>query len=389
MAAPATRRLYVSGYNDGATDVGIHVFDIDIAKAKAQLVATSSGVESPSFIQIEGNTVYAASEAPDHGGLAHYTMNAQVVPELQDQVSFPHAAGTCYVLTNEYNTHAYGADYNSGSLSHCALDGAGKLTEPVSIIQHEGHCAPRQKSDPYFDRQTAPHVHTLSFIPGTNLLAAVDLGLDLITIYKTDETGAIVGAEGEPVMNSRHDNRREMGWEASFPEPKPVAIVEAPLFSGPRIIAYHPSGRYAALICEIGCELIIWKISEDGLHWEPIANWNLLQDAPGALEMKEAPRAAHVQFTNDGRFLYTSTRGIDQLMWFEIDEACDMKQRWSCPCGGGTPRHFALSPDDEVLAVANKTGNNISVFTRDGETGMLTELMSIPCPQPSCVVWAE
>lgn len=389
MSAPKTRRLYVGGYNERATDVGIHVFDLDIENANAQLVATSSGVESPSFIQIAGQTVYAASEAPDYGGFAHYTMNAQAVPELKDQVSFPGAAGTCYVLTNSKNTAAYGADYNSGSLSFCALDDAGKLVEPVSIIQHEGHCAPRLKSDPYFDRQTSAHVHTLSFIPGTTLLAAVDLGLDLITIYQTDESGKIVGTEGEPVMNARNDNRREMGWEAKFPGPKPVAIVEAPLFSGPRIIAYHPSGRYAALICEIGCEVILWKISENGLQWTPIANWNLLQDAPEALEMKEAPRAAHVQFTNDGRFLYTSTRGIDQLMWFEIDDACNMKQRWSCPCGGGTPRHFALSPDDQVLAVANKTGNNIVIFTRDTETGMLRELMSIPCPQPSCIVWAE
>ena len=389
MATPKTHRLYVSGYNNGAADAGIHVFDIDVENKSSQLVATSAGVESPSFIEFAGQAVYAASEAPDHGGLAHYIMNAQGVPELQDQVSFSGAAGTCYVLTNEGTTHAYGADYNSGSISSCKIDAQGALCEPVTIIQHEGHCAPRLKDDPYFDRQTSPHVHTLSFIPGTNLLAAVDLGLDLITIYQTDETGQIVSAEGDPVISSRNDNRREMGWEANFPGIKPVAIVEAPLFSGPRIIAYHPSGRYAALICEIGCELIIWKISEDGLHWTPVSNWNLLQDAPGALEMKEAPRAAHVQFTNDGRFIYTSTRGIDQLMWFEIDEACDMKQRWSCPCGGGTPRHFALSPDDEVLAVGNKTGNSISIFTRDANTGMLEQVMSISCPQPSCVVWGD
>ena len=80
----------------------------------------------------------------------------------------------------------------SGSVACCALLDDGRLAAGVPSRRHEG----RGLRD---DRQEAPHVHSLSFVPGTRLLVAVDLGLDALVIYQVDACGMLAPTAAETV----------------------------------------------------------------------------------------------------------------------------------------------------------------------------------------------
>lgn len=407
MGAESTNKTYkliVSGYTGAANKVpeskglseGICVFDLDPIAKKAELIANNREVESPSFCQLVKDRLYAASEMPNAGGLASFDNKDEDAPVLISNVNFPDAAGTCYVLAHPNGERVYGADYNSGSVSTCNLEANGELVEKVELIQHKGHSAPREKSDPNYDRQLSPHVHTLSIVPGTNLLAAVDLGLDLIVFYQLDDNGNIVPGKTRKGEEHASDHSWRLvrhsdgpaGGEAIAELPiVPAGVLEVPLHYGPRIVAYHPTLPLVALICELGCKLLLYRIEPDGLEWKHLSTWDLLEGATQEQLDRETPLSAHCEFSNDGRFLYTSTRGIDVLAVFSIDEDGNASKVFSCSSNGDTPRHFALSPDNRLLAVANQNGKNASVFERDATTGKLGALMSLQVATPSCIVW--
>lgn len=436
--AGGERRFYVGSYARTAAEPGIRLFGFDSGTSKIRLVGESAGVLSPSFCALAGDRLYAASEAAQRGGLAVYDLDENGVPAIMGEALFPDAAGTCFVLAHPTGACVYGADYDSGSVCVCLLDEQGQLTGPKTLVQHEGHGAQRAQDDPNRDRQRAPHVHTLSFVPGTAMVAAVDLGLDLIVLYQTDGAGRIVDAVGPtvvscwpdalmsqaassevqaasstppavsartrlagsaralgearaPVRSERCPSNGMAASEARF-SVRPAALVEVPLYSGPRIIAYHSRAPVAALVCELGCEVVLFRIDRDGSRWRPFVRLDLLNGAPAVADPADSgrpPLAAHCAFSPDGRFLYASTRGTNMLSGFELDDDCTPHARFSCPCGGRTPRHFALSPDGAFLAVANQTSDEVAMFRRDASTGKLDQVACVSCAAPSCIVWEE
>lgn len=400
--------MLVSGYNQDAKQPGILIYEAD--NGKIRQTGAASGVFSPSYCQIAGSKMYAASEAPDHGGLAVYTLQGGV-PDLDDQTSFDDAAGTCFVLAHDHQAgFIYGADYNSGSVCMSNIDENGNLVGKTELIQHEGHSASRMADDPHFDRQRSAHVHTLSFVPNTNLIAAVDLGLDLIVLYETDETGQIVESANQTFVNEvpgessdvdelsdsnvAHVTTRvertlkgDEGRAVAELPIRPAGIVEVPIHYGPRIVAYHPTEPLVALICELGCKVLLYKVSDDGLKWTLHEEHDLINGAPNIGSDGKPPLSAHCEFSSDGRFLYTSTRGTDQLIVFALD-GIHLVRIQTCSCEGDTPRHFALNHDGSLLAVANQVSDNVSLFRRDAATGMLEMLDSALCEiHPSCIIW--
>ena len=423
-------RFIVSGYTEHEDQPGIYLFEASSDGNTLIQKSALSGIASPSFCMLDGNQLYAASETKMRGGLIHGTMDGKI-PALADRIEFEPAAGTCFVLKHPSAQRLYGANYDSGSIASCALSNKGALKNPIAIIQHLGQGAPREEKDPNFDRQTAPHVHTLSFVPATTLLAAVDLGLDLIAIYKTDTTGNIIDADEDPTLNiwprhlgfheSKNDSPFYRAHAASvetiyFESPdaensehhlyclersipgeatraiaklpiRPAAIIETPLFAGPRIVAYHPSGEYAALVCELACELVVFHLKAGGLIWDPIHCWDLLQEAHAPIKGSTPPLAAHCEFSDDGRFLYASVRGSDQIIAFELGQNCELKAMRAYSSNGKMPRHFAMSPDQKLMAVANQAENNVALFQRNTSTGALKATTTAPCPVPSCIIW--
>lgn len=435
--------LDISGYNGSVEQPGLYTFKIEEAlgsddpECKLVKVSETAGAYSPSYCDLSGDSLYAACEMPDHGGLGRYDLHDREHPEICETILFGNAAGTCFSLVDSELRYIHGADYNSGSICESALDEAGAISKDVRIIQHRGHGAIREKCDPNFGRQTSPHVHTLSFIPGMDLLVSVDLGLDLLAIYQLDDDGRMIDSgqtcvlsenggsiskliegkeavieELDPIPMDAHDAsvvliRAACGSnDIGDPESdsldagdgykkdsmailplRPAAIVGIPLYSGPRIIAYHPKKLMAALVCELACKLMIFDIGDDGRRWNMVYECDLLEGVSQDRIDRETPLAAHCQYSSDARFLYVSTRGVDIISVLTLGEDGIPLKRRDYDCGGDTPRHFALSKDGRFLMVANQSSSDIVLFRRDDITGGLEKVASAEVSHPSCVVW--
>ena len=75
-----------------------------------------------------------------------------------------------------------------------------------------------------------------------------------------------------------------------------------------------------------------------------------------------------------GRYVYGSNRGHDSIVILRVDEATGMVE----PIGwestqGSFPRNFTLDPNGTRMLVANQNSDNLAVFARDPETGLLSE----------------
>lgn len=162
--------------------------------------------------------------------------------------------------------------------------------------------------------------------------------------------------------------------------PTAAETVRVPAGSGPRMVAYHPRLPMAALVNELACDVLVFRIDEGGLHWRIVEQLSLPQ-APSGDAL-----AAHIAFSPDGRQLYASVRGSDQLVVFPVDGQGRVAGRCDVASGGKGPRHFSPSPDGRFLAVANLASDDVRLFERDAD-GMLRAVACVDVPQPACVIW--
>ncbi len=188
-----------------------------------------------------------------------------------------------------------------------------------------------------------------------------DLGLDKVLSYRFDAGRATLEANDPP-----------------FVMVKPG--------SGPRHLAFHPNGRWAYVINEMGGTMLAftYDAARGALH--EIQSLSTLP-ADFAGENTCAEVAVHP----NGRFVYGSNRGHNSIAVFAVDEASGqltLVEHQSTL--GRTPRGFALDPSGRWLLAGNQSSDNIQVFRVDPATGRLTPTeWKIEVGSPSCVVFVK
>lgn len=344
----ATRRLFAGSYTENERDKGIYTLAFDEATACLRVEAQGGSAPNPSYLARRGELLLAAHELPDVGRIGAYAVDVDGTLTNLGACSSRGDAGTCFVEPHPNGRCTYGADYESGSISCCLLAPDGRPRGGLPSVHHHGR-GPNPK------RQRSAHVHSMRFVPGTHVLAAVDLGMDEVMLYHADESGALAAPSSDAV-------RIAAG-------------------SGPRMLAFHPQLRVAALVCELACTLELFAFDAAGLAWEHLERHEL------PTEGLESALAAHAAFSPDGRRLYASVRGSDRIALFDVDDFGGLHARRDFPSGGQGPRHFALSPDGRFLAVANQVSGEAVVFALDAE-GAPHEVARVEVPAVSCVIWA-
>ena len=224
----------------------------------------------------------------------------------------------------------------------------GVLGPALSTSQHEG-------SGPNKSRQEAPHAHSITPDPKTGKLYACDLGIDQIIVYATDAAGL-------------------------KPVPPPL---HTPPGSGPRHLAFHPSGKTLYVVNEINSTVTVFTRPDTATPFVPVQTLSTLpkDDAtPGTT-------CSDIHVAPSGRFVYAANRGHDSIAIFTVNE----QDSTLTPVGhdsvlGRTPRSFALSPDGNWLLAANQDSDTINVFRIDATTGRLQSSgNSISVPKPVCL----
>jgi 6-phosphogluconolactonase len=90
--------------------------------------------------------------------------------------------------------------------------------------------------------------------------------------------------------------------------------------------------------------------------------------------------ACEIFVSDDGRFVYTCTRGVDEIVVYRVAPATGLlTEHQRVSTGGKIPRYITLDPSRKWLmccnmgaAVPNPVGN-VTVFAHDSTTGKLSE----------------
>jgi 6-phosphogluconolactonase len=274
----------------------------------------------------------SASGAPG-GSAAAYAIKADGLQLLSRRDTLGEAP--CHPCLSADERFLYTANYVSGNVTVFPVDEDGGIGQQVQVVQHEGN-------GPRADRQTGPHAHQVTFIPGTNLLCAIDLGIDAVMVYEQDpKTGLLT-------FHDRLD-------------------VEPGL--GPRHLTYGPDG-VAFLLHELGNQVSV--IVRDGGKWTTRQTISML---PEGYDLKNT--AAAVRLSADGKQLFASNRGHDSIAVYDVAADYTLALVGIYPTGGGGPRDFILL-DDGALLIAHQDGD-VRLASFDPAKGIQTlDVLSMP-----------
>lgn len=332
---------------DSTGSKGIYVFRFDATTGKATALSHTKDVCNPSYLALtqNGQRLYACTESrmKEKGSLSVFDIDP-VKGRLHFLGKVPSQGDNpAYVSVNPDQAQVTVANYTGGSYTAYPIQVDGLPDKAQFHVQHLG-----KGINP--TRQEAPHVHSAVYSPDGRYILIQDLGLDKIVITST--------TTGDEVQQT-----------STTPG------------SGPRHLTFHPSGRFAYLIEEMGGCVDVYKYEANG-------SLDSLQRIPAHPDTTKGPfRSSDIHITPDGRFLYASNRAETTIAIFAIDQTTGLlKPLGYTSTTGIEPRNFTLDPTGKWLLVANQESDSIVIFSIDPATGLLQPTgRTLKVPKPTCL----
>ena len=347
------------GTHTGSGSKGVYAYDWDSDTGTLTEKGLVAEVESPTFLALSPDKRYlfTANEVDLFRGVKSGGVSSFLVGAGGKQLTLINGVtsgggGTCFVGVDPSGRTLLCANYTGGSAASFRIEEGGVLSAAVSEFHYTGH-------GPNKDRQEAPHVHRSITSPSGQYAFFNDLGLDLIHIYKLDAATAKL-------------------------TPHTPAAWQAPAGSGPRALRFHPNGKWAYCVLEMGAAVVL-------LEWD---------EAAGTLTTRQQVRLTPEGFTGraqaseivvdrNGRFAYAACRYYDTLVTFSVDAGTGrLTQLAQSTCGGQVPRDITLDPSGKWMLVANQDSDGIAVIGREPASGKLGEKARVvPLVKPQCLVF--
>ena len=242
----------------------------------------------------------------------------------------------CHVAAMADGKRVVFADYLGGFAGSVVVED-GKFGEPI-IHRHSG-------SGPNLPRQDKAHCHQALPLPDGSGYAVCDLGLDEIVEY-----------------------------------PSGRIFKTTPAGAGPRHLLFHPNGRLAFLVSELGnlITTLSWSPNEgfrtlDTLSTleNPVNLVNPVQNSTGA------NLAAAIRFTPDGKRVVVSNRGENSLVVYDFDDSTGrmcFKARTLLP--SSWPRDFVFVSSTLALVAMERSGE-VHALRYDPDSGAFTRLSTL------------
>jgi 6-phosphogluconolactonase len=225
----------------------------------------------------------------------------------------------------------------------------GLLSEATQRVSLPGTPGPHRIEQPF----SKPHHNP--FDPSGRFVVVPDKGLDRIFVFRA--------------ANGRL-------------EPTSAPWVQTREGAGPRHVAFHPSGQWMYAVNELDSTVTAYAFDRTTGALTPFQWAPLLPDT-----FTGNSRAAGIEISQEGRFLYASNRGCDTIEAFAVDAATGrLAHLQSRSSEGRTPRFFTQHPDGTALYVLNEDSDSIAVIERSqGMLGRTTS--SMRCGSPVCMVF--
>lgn len=325
----------VGTYTD-STNQGINLLKFAPEDSSLTVETIYEGINNPSFIlanRAENLVISLEEDANVNGGnLMVFGLKDEKLTPIDTIPSY--GDHPCYIGFSPNEQFIVTANYSGGSLSIYKLNPSNQLSH-LQTIQHDGKSINES-------RQEKAHVHSTVFSPDGNFLLVADLGTDKIYSYAFDQS------KNEP---------------ASL-----FSTYETLPGAGPRHVLFSADGKTVFAVQELTALLETFDFKEGKLISRQCIS--LLAD-----DFEGSVGAAEVRISPDGKHVYVSNRGeantISVFQQMEISK--DFERIQVIASGGIMPRNFNLTADGKYLLAAHQASNDIVVFERNIDSGILTQ----------------
>ena len=334
---------------EGKTN-GIHVYRFESQSGEVTMAQPVTELSNASYLAISSDrkNVYAVSEGSGGGSVNAYSFNP-ASGALTRMNSIP-AQGPCYVSVDDAKTIVFAGNYGGGSVLAVHLNNDGSFAgDNLQTVKHEGSSVNK-------DRQEKPHVHSVVLSLDDRYLLVPDLGTDKVYQYRVDPK------QREALV------------------PMDVPFLTANPGGGPRHLTFHPNGKHAYLVLELEGAVMALDYRKGKLTSKQTVSM-VTPDFKGRVS------GADIHTSPDGKFLYASNRGdVNEIAIYAIAKNGTLTLVGRQSVLGKTPRNFVIDPTGNFLLVANQNTNEIIIFKRDMNTGLLTPTgKKIEVDKPVCL----
>jgi 6-phosphogluconolactonase len=340
-----TPLVYVGGFGN----FPLRVYELN--KATGALTPRGNGVDggsSPSYLAVNpaGTHLYSINEENgQQAGVSAYQIKADGTFERlnHQQGTDKSCEGSCgftHVAVDPSGKLVLAASYDGGSVSVFPVNADGSLAAEKSMLDFGGQS----------------FAHAVGFDSTGKYAFVPTKGLDRVQQLK-------LGADGTLSANT-------------------PANVQSSANAGPRHLALHPNGKLVFVMNETSSTLTAHTITPTGT----LTAGASASSIPAGFQGETYGQ--HVEVSPDGRFVYGSNVGHDSIAVFSVDPASGAPTLvQNQPSGGAWPRDFDVDPNGEVLVVANRDSNSLSVFkiAADGKLSALGAPTTVSA-EPSAVV---
>jgi 6-phosphogluconolactonase len=360
-ADAAEQTLYVGTYTHGTESRGIYVYRFNDATGALELTSIAEDVENPSFLAVHPNRkfLYSSDETDAYDGQPEGAVSAWAIDDSTGKLSLLNRVGAggtspCHLVVDPAGRNVLAVGYGSGTVAVFPLGADARLHKAAPRIEHRG-----SSIDPA--RQTSPHPHQVVLGPNARYVFIPDLGLDQIVNYRFDDS------TGQLTPND------------------PPFVRTAP-GAGPRHLAFHPVGRHAYSINELDLTITTFDYNADDGTLVPRKTISAIDEHADRTGVSGAEIAVHP----NGKFLYASLRGTDEIVAYKIDgQSGTLKFLERVPSGGSKPRNFTIDPTGQWLLAANQDSGNIVVFRIEDDGRLTTAPGNAAVPSPVCLEFLD
>jgi 6-phosphogluconolactonase len=318
---PTSAFVYVSGANGGQGVIALYT--LDYASRALTLVKKVNAGTNASFLAIDvpRRSLYVADEGGMRVRQLGLDANTWVPSPVTDRATNGNAV---YVATTRDGQFVLTAQYNEGKAeSFNVVNG----TLGISLGA----------------QTTGGQAHAVVLSPDERFLFVPCKAADHIERYPFDKsTGRF---QGTPVLT------------------------QTAAGAGPRHLAFHPNGRFAYLVNELGSSVYAYSYTADDGKLTELQRTSSLPDG-----FSGSSAAAEIFVSPSGEHVYASNRVTGQngsLAAYDVGTDGKLTLVAHQSTGGNTPRSFAIDPTERLVIAANQDSSNVAVLPIDASTGKL------------------
>ena len=318
--------------------VGLSVLGFDPATGALSPVQQVQSA-NPSFVALDParRFLYVINEIDDYEGQKSGSAEAYAIDPNTGMIKLLNRQSLnspipAHLAVDPTGHHLVVANYIGGDFVVLPIAADGQLGPVSGQVKDTG-------SGPNKARQEAPHPHSVVFDPAGHFIAAADLGIDKVQVFRLSDGGLARVSEASVAPGA-----------------------------GPRHIAFDPSSKRFYVVNELNATVTVFAY--DAVTGQIGGVLQVISTEPAGYDGPHS--TAEIAVHPSGKFLYASNRGHNSIVGYRIDPPTGLLSVIGFATQGvNFPRNFAIDPSGKWLYVANQKGDTIVRFEINPETGEL------------------